>query len=82
MSTYAKEMLFEYVKNSISTREDLLLRGVLTIQDVLYFAVEDFIVDICQDNEDDYCSSKLLEYMKEENYDNNDNVNCPSCNSW
>ena len=81
MSTYVKEMLFEYVKNSISTREDLLLRGVLTIQDALYYAVEDFIVDICQDNEDDYCSSKLLEYMKEENYDKNDNVNCPSCNS-
>lgn len=80
MSTYAKEMLFEYVKNSISTREDLLLRGVLTIQDALYFAVEDFIVDICQDNEDDYCSSKLLEYMKGENYENN-NDNCSSCNS-
>lgn len=68
MKPYQKEMLLEYVRYRFESFEYEMSVGLLTSEDVLTIAIEDFIVDFFINEGDLETSNKFINLISEEEY--------------
>lgn len=66
MNTYCKRLLVDIINFNLKLQAENHIRGLVTIQDTLFDSIDEFVIEVFNDNKDNYCINRYIEYTKED----------------
>ncbi len=66
MNTYYKRLLVGIINFNLNSQAENHIRGIVAVQDTLFDSIDEFIIEVFNDNKDSYCINRYIEYTKED----------------
>lgn len=66
MNTYYKRLLVEIINFNLKLQAENHIRGLVNVQDTLFDSIDEFVIEVFNDNQDSYCINRYIECTKED----------------